>query len=148
MKYFKILFFSILLTSCNSDSGPDTDIDNDSIKDLRKKITRLSLENKNLTDQLSNSIEQNIIAENTIHECNEKVKELDTYIDDQKTVYEARLALREEHIKVLGEYTDSIEKYAVENDANSFLNRNKGLIGFIGGALFCAGSVWGAGQLR
>jgi hypothetical protein len=95
---------------------------------------------KNCPDKLA-------VCEKTLVECDGKVKEIFKYSEEVETQYKKALEQRDKHIKAQDEYIKDIEDYAKHNDANSWWNRNKMLIGFIGGVLFTGAAVWGAGQL-
>ena len=87
------------------------------------------------------------ICEQVIVECNDKVKEVYKYSEEIKTKLQSHIDAQDKHIKDLNLFIDDLEDYAKKNDANSWWNRNKMLIGFIGGVLFTGAAVWGAGQL-
>lgn len=123
----------LILSSCSSSEHAPADLSN---------------EIEQLQQQLDETKAQLKIAESVILQCDSKVKELDQYILEVSNIYEKRLHLSESHIKELDEYIDKLESFAKKNDPDGFFNRNKMMIGFIGGTLFCGTAVWGAGQLN
>lgn len=139
-KYLHI-FFCLSLVACQSTA------------DLESKVAQLQSEldeaNKVIEEFSSHKYPQKLqVCEEVIHSCNDKVKELDSYIIELTNTYEKRISIREKHIKELDNYIDELEKFAKKHDPDGFWNRNKMLVGFIGGTLFCGTAVWGAGQLR
>lgn len=80
-------------------------------------------------------------CEETLGECNDKVKELSNHIDK----LQEKLDNTEKLLDQTNKYTDKLEKELKENDPNGFWNRNKMLIGFIGGILLTTGIGVGVG---
>lgn len=83
------------------------------------------------------------VCEEVISECNNKVKELDQHIK----ILSIRISEQEEFIKKDEKYIDDLEAYAKKNDANSWWNRHKILIGFVGGIILTVGVGVGVAQV-
>lgn len=82
-------------------------------------------------------------CEETLGECDAKVKELSNHIDKLNQQLDDNIKLLDQTNK----YTDKLEKELKENDPNSFWNRNKMLIGFVGGILLTTGIGIGVGVM-
>ena len=79
------------------------------------------------------------VCEETLGECNKKVQELDAYGKQLRN----RLEATEKQLESVNKYADVLEEELKKNDPNSFWNRHKLLIGFIGGVLLTSGVVIG-----
>lgn len=83
------------------------------------------------------------ICEEVLSQCNDKVKELDKHIN----ILDQKITEQEDFIKKDEKYINDLEAYAKRNDTNSWWNRHKMLIGFVGGILLTTGAGIGIMQI-